>query len=325
MIDFDIRTRGWTKDYSFLLQQKPRIPDWNYYRSDIEKPTCILEGTGDNQVYLFLSGIPSVRKDHQGTPIRYDLVATISYEPWDEDSEREKGLMGLTQLIWIWLQDVRTALQKDRNGGERVRLPIAGKSELGASLDKILSQEYVEELLQPTSDLEELENNKNKLNEELKQLILGEISQEFEEISQESEEISQESEEISQESEEISQYWWGGVNNDKSCQQWIALVEKLLQGKTKGKALLLNIANPLSLGRLAVKHEKLGVLLGSEFSGAEPEEIEIKQARENKPTTLLFNFANKAVTSIKNKAVTDRKRGKEIINSTIDRVKKKRP
>ncbi len=302
MIDLYIRTRGLTTDYSFLLQQKPRISDWNNY-SDIEKPTCILEGTGDNQVYLFLSGIPSERKDHQGTPIRYDLVATISYEPWDEnsDSAREKELMGLTQLIWIWLQDVRTALQKDKNGGERVRLPIAGKSELGASLDKILSPEYVEELLQPISDSEELTTKNDKLNEKLEQLILAEISPES----------------ISSELTVDIPTWWGGVNNDKSCQQWIALVEKLLQGEIKGKALLLNIANPLSLGRLVVKHEELGVLLGSEFSGAEPEEIEIPKDRENNRTRL-SNF-------MKNKAATGREQRKQFFNSVRGRVKKKRP
>lgn len=295
MIDFDIRTRGWTKDYSFLLQQKPRIPDWNYYRSDIEKPTCILEGTGDNQVYLFLSGIPSVRKDHQGTPIRYDLVAEINYNSSDESGKNDY-VKGFTGLIWIWLNDVITEFKKEDNRVQRFRLPLAGESKLGASLDNIFSPEYVEELLQPTSDLEELEDKKNNLKDKLEQLILAEISQEFEEISQESEEISQESEEIFPESilAELTLdilTWWGGINNNNSCHRWIALVEKLLQGETKGKALLLNIANPLSLGRLAVNNDKLGVLLGSEFSGAEPEEIEIKQARENKPTTLLFNRA----------------------------------
>ena len=302
MINIYIRTRGWTTDYSFLLQQKPEIPDWNYYRSDIEKPTCILEGTGENQVKveLFLSGIPSVRKDYQGTPIYYDLVAEIDYNSSDESGKND-CVKGFTGLIWIWLNDVITEFKKEDNRVQRFRLPLAGESKLGASLDNILSEKYVEELLQLTSDSEELEDKKDKLNDKLEQLILKKISPES----------------ISSELTVDIPTWWGGVNNDKSCQQWIALVEKLLQGKTKGKALLLNIANPPSLGRLAVKHEELGVLLGSEFSGSEPEEIEIKQARENNRTRL-SNF-------MKNKAATGREQRKQFFNSVRGRVKKKRP
>ena len=68
--------------------------------------------------------------------------------------------------------------------------------------------------------------------------------------------------------------WWGGVNNDASCNKWIKLVEKFLTGESCGKALLLNIANPQSLSRLTEKNRELGVLLAKEWSQEKPNQIE---------------------------------------------------
>lgn len=267
MVDIYIRTRGLRIDYSFVLKQPPRAYS-NDYKSDIEKPTCILERTQENGIYLFLSGIPSQRKDHQGTPIRYELVVTDS-DPltgsWNNNSDEEKDLIkGLTGLIWMWLKDVRSALQEieeDGNTSELVRLPIASKSESGKRLDQTFPSEYVEELLQLTVDSNQLEDNKNNLDQKLKKLIS---------------QIPAPPDDLPHPEFNYST-WWGGVNNDNSCNQWIKLVKKLLQDETaKGKALLLNIATPQSLGRLSVNNHELRVLLAKEYSRSEPKEIKIK-------------------------------------------------
>ena len=270
MINFYIRTRGSKIDYSFLLEEpKDYLNNYrNNYKSDIEKPTCILERSQENKIYIFLSGIPSQRKDHQGTPIRYDLVATIDSNPlngdWNNNPKEKKYREGLTGFIWMWLKDVRNAVQEIQEDGksiELIRLPIASKSDLGRRLDDILPSEYIEELLQLTVDSKHSKDKKDSLEEKLKDLIL---------------EISTPTD--LQELKYNYSTWWGGVKNDNSCNEWIKLVEKLLQDKNeaKGKALLLNIATPTSLDNYAKNDEELGVLLAKEWSSLKPEEIKIR-------------------------------------------------
>ncbi len=271
MVNLYIRTRGFKHDYSFLLEQPPRILSSKVYNSDIEKPTCILERT-ENSGYFFLSGIPSQRKDHQGTPIRYELVATIDSDPldgsWDNDSSEENYLIGLTKLISIWLNEVKDALQEIEEDGKqswRVRLPLARESELGSLLDRTLPEKYVEELLQLTVANNWTQDNKSELDNKLKDLLL---------------QIPEQS--VLPGQKLNTQTWWGGVKEERNWNQWIELIEKLLKGETKGKALLLNIATPQSLGRLSVKEdEKLGVLLAKERATSELKPIEVQDEGEN--------------------------------------------
>lgn len=275
MVNLYIRTRSSRLDYSFLLKQQPRIPSANYYKSDIEKPTCILERTQENQGYIFLSGIPSQRKDHQGTSIRYDLAATIHSDALNESSwdyNEEKYLIGLKKLIWMWLTEIRTALkaiQEDGKNFELVRFPKSTESELGKLLDSFLTEEYVEELLQLTSDGNWLEKHGSELNNKLNDVLLQIPAQT-----------------VSPEQQLAQKSWWGGVNNDSSCNQWIELVDKLLKGETQGKALLLNIANPQSLNHLSIKNQELGVLLAQEWSRSQPKSIvtTAKQAQKLRKT-----------------------------------------
>lgn len=265
MVNLYIRTRSSRLDYSFLLKQQPRIPDSNYYKSDLEKPTCILERTQENQGYIFLSGIPSQRKDHQGTSIRYDLAATIDSDALNESSwdyNEEKYLIGLKKLIWIWLTEIRTALkqiQEDGKNFELVRFPKSTESELGKLLDSTLTEEYVEKLLQLTNDGNWLENQAIELDNKLNDLLLKIPAQT-----------------VFPEQQLVQKSWWGGVNNDSSCNQWMELVDKLLKGETEGKALLLNIANPQSLNHLSINNQHLGVLLAQEWSQSQPKSIETK-------------------------------------------------
>lgn len=265
MVNLYIRTRSSRLDYSFLLKQQPRIPDSNYYKSDLEKPTCILERTQENQGYIFLSGIPSQRKDHQGTSIRYDLAATIDSDALNESSwdyNEEKYLIGLKKLIWIWLTEIRTALkqiQEDGKNFELVRFPKSTESELGKLLDSTLTEEYVEKLLQLTNDGNWLENQAIELDNKLNDLLLKIPAQT-----------------VFPEQQLVQKSWWGGVNNDSSCNQWMELVDKLLKGETEGKALLLNIANPQSLNHLSINNQHLGVLLAQEWSRSQPKSIETK-------------------------------------------------
>ncbi len=318
MVNLYIRTRGFKTDYSFLLEQKARIPDSNYYKSDIQKPTCILERTQENLGYLFLSGIPSQRKDHQGTPIRYELVATIDSDPldgsWDNDSNKENYLMGLTKLISIWLNEVKDALQEIEEDGKqswRVRLPLARESELGRLLDRTLPEKYVEELLQLTVANNWTEDNKSELDNKLKDLLL---------------QIPEQS--VLPGQKLNTQTWWGGVKEERNWNQWIELIEKLLQGETKGKALLLNIATPKSLGRLSVKEdEELGVLLAKEWAKSELESIKPQDSQEQNFLESSFNWliehGEKDIEKSDNEMA--KKMGTRAISLLKSRIKKKLP
>jgi len=272
MLNLYIRTRSSRLDYSFLLKQQPRIPDSNYYKSDIEKPTCILERTQENQGYIFLSGIPSERKDHQGTSIRYDLAGTVDFDPSNEsfwDYQQEKYLIGLKKLIWIWLTEVRTSLkqvQEDGRNSELVRFPKSTETKLGKLLDSIFTEEYVEKLLQLTNNGNCLKKHVSELDNKLNDLLLQIPVQT-----------------ALPEQQFDSKSWWGGVNNDSSCNQWIELVDRILKSETEGKALLLNIANPQSLRHLSIKNEELGVLLAQEWSRWQPKSI-IRAAKKLRQT-----------------------------------------
>ncbi|GJD19156.1 hypothetical protein RIVM261_041120 [Rivularia sp. IAM M-261] len=257
MVKFYVRTRGLRVDYSFLPEQFT-VGDLKDYKSDLEKPTCILERTENNGFFLLLTGIPSQRKDHQGTRIRYDLVATDDSEIWNDDDNEKKGLV---KLIWLWLNDVKSglyAIQKDDNTIESMRLPSVEKSEIGKRLDKILLEDYLEGLLERVNEGGCGEGDKDEFNNKLKALVL-QIPQQF-----------------VLEPESNYNFWWGGVNNDFSCRRWITLVEKILVGNISGKALLLNIATPQSLGRLTRGNKELGVLLAKEWSRNKPSVIKIQ-------------------------------------------------
>ena len=277
-MDIYIRTRGSSIDYNFLLKEHPRLPNLNEYRSDFEQPTCILERLEQDKLYLFLSGIPSQRKDHQGTPLRYNLVVKSGnwVDHGDNDGNAENN--GLINLIWMWLNDVREALQETQEEGKsskRVRLPAIAKSELGKHLDTAFPEEYIEELLKLTVERNWTPDQKNKLDSKKKELddtlkrLISQIRSDPEG------------------QQPDHNYWWGGIDDDDSCNQWIKLVEKLLKGDTQGKALLLNIATPKSLGRLSVgENEQLGVLLAKENYRSQPKQIEpIDLPKTNNSTT----------------------------------------
>lgn len=256
MVKFYLRTRGLRIDYSFILEQEP-TRSMKDYKSDLEKPTCILERT-EKEIFLFLTGIPSQRQDHQGTCIRYDLIATANFE-FEDDNEKQK----LIGLIWLWLNDVKSALYATQEDGKTissVRLPSVEESKLGELLDNILPKNYLEELLQRIDDGSSGEDDKRELGEKLNNLL----------------QISKQTV-----SEEIPEYkaWWGGVNNDASCNKWIKLVEKFLTGESYGKALLLNIASPQSLIRLNEENRELGVLLAKEWSQEQPNQIKMESVK----------------------------------------------
>ncbi len=268
MVNIYLRTRGFRLDYSFLLET-PKTSD-SIYKTDLEKPTCILEYRSTNLVYLFLSGIPSQRKDHQKTPIRYDLVAEISSEPWDNYDNQPSYPLGLTGLIWMWLNEVREALQEIEEDGdtiELVRLPVAVNSDLGQLLDQILPKDYLEEILQATYDRNWTETDKIELNEKLKEVVLT-FKPPIQDISNYRE----------------KQPWWGGINNDDSCYEWIKLAYNILSNQNQGKVLLLNIATPKSLANLSGKNGQVGVLLAKQWSQYPPQPLKTRPSPKTPET-----------------------------------------
>lgn len=84
-IRFYLQTRGKTIDYCFLYEA-PSSDWWRYYADYtlFEDKTIILERLIDGKGGLYLSGIPSSRRDRVNTIIRYTLVAEF-----DQDKGRE--------------------------------------------------------------------------------------------------------------------------------------------------------------------------------------------------------------------------------------------
>lgn len=270
MTNIYIRTRGHKIDYNvgFLLTEKPPKKPDSKYSGNIEYPTCILERTEENGIYIFLSGIPSKRKDYSKTTIFYDLVLEINNEPWDQDENYLIEGERLTWLIWMWLKDVRNALREEMQDDRKtkqhiINLPIITESELGQLLDDTLPEDDVEKYLKFTRDGNWEKIDKDKLDRDLQEKLISQISQ------------PETMPNLSTSVEHNLEHWWGGVKNDDTCKQWIKLVEKLLKGENeKGKALLLNGGTNLSLRSLFVQNEYLGLLLDREWSQFSPKIIE---------------------------------------------------
>ena len=272
MTDIYVRTRGSKIDYNvgFLLtRQLPKMPD-SKYSGNIEYPTCILERTEDNEVYLFLSGIPSQRKDYSKTTIFYELVLEVNPDHddpldgnWKEKNNSCRENEKLIWLIWTWLKDVRNALRKEIQEDGKItqyiiNLPIVAESELGKRLDEKFLKDEIEKFLLLTKDRNFEDEHKKDLNQKLEDFISETPKPET-------------MPDLSTLVEHKLETWWGGVKNDDSCQQWIKLVEKLLTGENKkGKALLLNGGTDSSLKSLFVENEYLGVLLDREWWDSQP-------------------------------------------------------
>ena len=262
MIYLFIRTRGIIEGNQFLLQTPNTKP--NYADNDLEYPSCVLEKSelNSSELFLFLYGIPSKRKDREGSPIKSDLVARINLEPSDDSEKQKDYLVGLTRLVWIWLKDVKKGLIHKDNNVKWVQIPSIEKSQLGKILDdeKFFPKEYVETLLKATSNNNWTDKQKHELDRKLKAFIL-ELTDSYPEIEQ----------------EPIGDIWWGGINNKNSCERWIKLVKNILQGNQQGKALLLNYGTPESLltepELSGLKNQEVGVLLAGEYSESKPQSI----------------------------------------------------
>ena len=90
-----VRTRSLDRDYAFV-GPPPADPWWDAYApfSAFEYPTLLFEYV-EAQWHLFLSAIPSARRDRVGTRIRYSLVLRGT------PSEAE----ALDALLAAWLAD----------------------------------------------------------------------------------------------------------------------------------------------------------------------------------------------------------------------------
>lgn len=125
-MDMYIMTRGTHIDYMFLGSE-PQKAWWTNFRewTAFEYPTIIFvpDKRGSK---LYLSGIPSQRKDRVKTPIRYTLIFEKLFK---EDIER------ILNLVKSWLNDI---ISSDGD-------PIS--SEVGEFLDKKFTKEYIDNIL----------------------------------------------------------------------------------------------------------------------------------------------------------------------------------
>lgn len=124
-----IMTRGQDQDYTFLLVP-PTTTWWTTYNqketvTKFENPTCILERL-DHQWRLYLSGIPSPRRDPSARVIRYTLVL----EDKDPQGPGTLTTQQVFNLIQTWLQEVVQAAGQ-----------VPAQSQVGTYLDQSLDVE----------------------------------------------------------------------------------------------------------------------------------------------------------------------------------------
>jgi len=124
-VKFYLQTRGKTVDYRFLYEA-PSSKWWRDYADYtlFEDETIILERLAGGECRLYLSGIPSNRRDRVNTIIRYTLVAKLGK---DEVSETA------FQLVKQFLGDCRNK-----------------RDTLGASLDSCFQERDIEDALRST-------------------------------------------------------------------------------------------------------------------------------------------------------------------------------
>jgi len=140
-MDIYIMTRGTQIDYMFLGAE-PKRAWWTKFRewTSFEYPTIIFQASE-----LYLSGIPSKRKDRVKTPIRYTLVFE---KVGSEDIEK------LRKLIKSWLNDIIIG------DGDPV------SSELGEYLDKKFTEEYTDNILLKLKKINQ-KNEKMEIHDEI--------------------------------------------------------------------------------------------------------------------------------------------------------------
>ncbi|NMG21621.1 hypothetical protein [Brasilonema bromeliae] len=223
-----IETRGKSIDYRFLVKS-PSESWWRTYSqwTAFENPTLIIENTsGATQIYL--SAIPSKRKDRTQTTIRYTLVIELDRSDSNDDL--------FLKLISKWLEEVKTAPKN-----------LPKKSEIGDLLDRCFPENMVEELLIKRQN----EENPEEMIENLKSGISNfQFSKPKEENTLR------------------YKMWWGGINNQKSNNSWISLVSKLLKegygkalllnlaGENDLKQLLPTDQNNQNIGLLIIENDQ---------------------------------------------------------------------
>lgn len=171
-----IQTRGTSIDYKFLIKS-PSPTWWRDYRdlTSFEDPTLIIENI-DGSPRIYLSAIPSERKDRVNTRIRYTLVVEIEKDDHTLDDF-------VLKLVSTWVNEV---------GQSSKYKPI--NSKIGNMLDKHFSEEFVDGFL----GLKYPENqNIDELNDKLKN-----FQQEISKLTK-------------PETIYDNASWWGGIGNEK--------------------------------------------------------------------------------------------------------------
>ena len=230
MSDKFIQTRGKFIDYGFIINAPKNENSWwgEYSRfTAFEFPTIIIENISDYP-RIYLSAIPSGRKDRVETIIRYTLVIELLDNQHDQNA--------FFYLVSIWLDEV----------GKHDKCKPK-ESNIGKLLDECFTEEVVEELLQvqePDSKYEE--KLQNKWEEFINKLSIPGFSGSMK--------------------DDIDKMWYGGIRDDESRKTWISLVSKLLNNKVKGKALFLNLATDNDVANFSskVKNQNIGLLINND-------------------------------------------------------------
>lgn len=160
-MDIYIKTRSYDIDYDWLPNTNKKVYSEKWLKSytgyiSQEKPSLIVKR--ENQlIKVFITDIPSKRKDFSSTSIRYAIA-------FDVNSSENDNINSLTTIIKAWLYERFNADEKGR----------IKESVIGEYLDTIFTSDFVNKLMKSESCItNELDVNilKNKCEEKANNII----------------------------------------------------------------------------------------------------------------------------------------------------------
>jgi hypothetical protein len=204
-------TRGTSKDYTFIGETPEEW--WSEYKkwTFAEYPSLIfIFNTSEKLWRLYMSGIPSERKDRVSTTIRYTLIL---------ESERidKEELNKILTISGYWIKDI-----------SKLKLAPRSSSKLGSLFDQVFTKEYVDDQLHCLApDKKDAET----LEQKISNIINSAVS-------------SDDSLKDSFDNDKCVSGKWVSSLNKEGQDKWLSYIKTLIQeGNKSGIAAYLNAAS----------------------------------------------------------------------------------
>jgi hypothetical protein len=240
-----VRTRGLVRDYQFI-GEPPDSAWWRSYAdvTDLEEPTVLVESDGQTW-RAYVSGLPSRRQDMYSRAISYDLVMHGECNPAEGD-DHDLALAVIATVV----RDLAQGSWGER--GPLSRLPVLGQASIHEEsvVERWVSQPEASAAAQAAVAVREA----------------------FTGFTDDGLAVAN-----SLDRDSGYQRWIGGLANDTSRAEFIALTGRLIGGAV-GRALMLSyVAEPRDVEAVAPGDGDLGILVSRHGPGYDAEPIELPQ------------------------------------------------